>query len=133
MSIGNQESEKVRGLTWMASEADWEESEAFIRDLAGAGGRPSSTANGVAAIRATELTRPVNDRICDDPLAAFFVGPKLRFLMKSRILTRVVISGVEVVVPGLLGYVARRTRYVDGYLVGCRTAGFRQVVFLGAG
>lgn len=134
VSIAQQGAEKARWLTWIASEAEWEEAgEAFVQDLANEGGKPSSTANMVAAVRATELTRVSKDRICHDPLAACFVGLKLRLLTKSRLITRLVLRVVEAVAPGLTGYVAGRTRYLDQYLQGCAEAGFRQIVFLGAG
>jgi len=95
--------------------------------------KPSPSAETVAAIRATESMRPVDERVCYDPFAKDFLGPKFTILTKSRLLTRITLWKAERTDPGAVGCVASRTRYIDDYLQVCLDDGIKQLVLLGAG
>jgi len=87
----------------------------------------STTAQGMAVIRAHESKRPSGKRICYDPFAQKFVGPGY-FLLESAFN-----AYAEWRSPGLLGFVVTRTRYIDDYLEMCLKSAVSQVVILGAG
>jgi methyltransferase (TIGR00027 family) len=87
----------------------------------------STTAQGIAFARALETSKPVNERVCNDPFARKFINPVFYLLGK-------LFAGYgERVGPGVLGFLAARCRYIDDYLQACLTAGIQQVVILGAG
>lgn len=89
--------------------------------------RASTTAKGIAFARALEASKPVSDRVCDDPFARQFISPLFYLLCK-------LFAGyVERVGPGVLGFLVARCRYVDDYLQACLKAGIQQLVILGAG
>jgi methyltransferase (TIGR00027 family) len=87
----------------------------------------STTAQGMAAIRAVEAEKPAGQRICYDPFARQFVGPGY-FLLE-----RALNAYAEWRSPGLIGFVVSRTRYIDDYLEVCLDHATAQVVILGAG
>jgi len=96
-------------------------------------GRPSITAEGVAALRAMESMRPPEERICYDPLARDFLGRGLAILVRSGIARRIAFWVVERVAPGLAGDIIGRVRYIDDRVQQAIREGCRQVVILGAG
>jgi methyltransferase (TIGR00027 family) len=96
-------------------------------------GIPSITAEAVTALRAAESLRPENERVCYDPLAREFVGTRFRLLVNSGFLRMVALWVVERLVPGLVGDIIGRVRYIDDYLRECITDGIDQLVILGAG
>ena len=87
----------------------------------------STTAQGMAAIRAVESNRPTGKRICYDPFAQKLINPWY-FFMESAFN-----AYAEWRSPGLIGFVACRTRYIDDYLENCLNSATAQVVILGAG
>ena len=87
----------------------------------------STTAQGMAVIRAFESKKPIGERICYDPFAHEFVGLGY-FLLES-----VFNAYAEWRSPGFIGFVVSRTRYIDDYLEMCLKSGTPQVVILGAG
>lgn len=87
----------------------------------------STTAQGMAAIRAVETQKPAGKRICTDPLARKLVSPGY-FLLE-----RAFNAYAEWRSPGLIGFVACRTRYIDDTLEQCLRGDTKQVVVLGAG
>lgn len=96
----------------------------------------SRTAEGVAAIRAIESARPQRDRLFVDPLAAAFLGPKMRAVLTlSRLpgMSDRVMAFYERALPGVLGSTLCRVRYIDEAAPRAVAAGCRQVVLLGAG
>lgn len=87
----------------------------------------STTAQGIALIRALESEKPAGKRICYDPFAQKFVDPVFYFLGKAFA------GSAERRSPGFVGYAVSRCRYIDDYLDKCLRSGFMQVVILGAG
>jgi methyltransferase (TIGR00027 family) len=87
----------------------------------------SITAQGIAAVRAVESSKPPEERICYDPLARQLVNPVFFLLAK-------LFAGYgEWRAPGTSGFLAARTRYIDDYLQACLDSGIDQLVILGAG
>jgi methyltransferase (TIGR00027 family) len=87
----------------------------------------SVTAEGIAAIRAVESSKPPEQRICYDPLARRLVSPLFYYL------TRIFAGYGGWRAPGTIEYVLARTRYIDDYLRACLDNGIDQLVILGAG
>ncbi len=81
----------------------------------------------MAAIRAIEYRRPVQERICNDPLATKFISPGY------LLLEGVINAYSEWRSPGFIGFVVCRCRYIDDYLEQCLQRDTKQVVILGAG
>mgnify|MGYP001066237249 CR=1 FL=1 len=96
-------------------------------------GRPSITAEGVAALRAMESLRPVEERICYDPLARYFLGRGLGILIRSRLVRKIAFWAVERIAPGLAGDIIGRVRYIDDRVQRAIREGVKQLVILGAG
>ena len=96
-------------------------------------GKPSATAEGLAALRAAEWLAPEDQRACHDRFARDFIGAKYRIISRSRLLTRTALWGIERIVPGIACYLVGRAGYVDGYLETCIDDGIEQLVILGAG
>ncbi|MHB1845445.1 MAG: class I SAM-dependent methyltransferase [Deltaproteobacteria bacterium] len=100
-------------------------------------GRPSRTAEQVALTRALATADGPNDRICDDPMAAAYLGPlaraallaasvgpaRLAWQLSHRLTS---FSGPELFVPA-------RTAFIDAALVRASARGLEQLVVLGAG
>ncbi len=78
-------------------------------------------------MRAVDQTRPVADRIVDDPYAPWFLGS----LARAQLATG---RFAKVILPSLTGYIQVRHRYMDDRLVtALADPGVEQVVVLGAG
>jgi len=87
----------------------------------------SVTAQGIAAVRAVESTKPADQRICYDPLARQFIHPIYYLLIK-------LFAGYgERKAPGTMAFLLARTRYIDDYLETSLENGIDQLVILGAG
>ena len=87
----------------------------------------SLTAEGIAVARALESSKPAGERVCYDPYARQFVSAWLWVLGKATMGYATRRS------PGVLEFLAARTRFIDDYLQ-CRVAdGIEQLVLLGAG
>ncbi|HUV53152.1 MAG TPA: SAM-dependent methyltransferase [Dehalococcoidia bacterium] len=95
-------------------------------------GRPSITAEGVAALRAAEAKKTEQERVCYDPFAEDFLSIKFRFL-KYWPIRPIALWIVERIVPGLAGDITGRVRYIDDCLKSCINDGLEQLVILGAG
>jgi methyltransferase (TIGR00027 family) len=89
--------------------------------------RASTTAEGIAFVRALESSKPAGERICYDPLARQLIGPAF-YLLGKLFVDRAERKG-----PGVLGFLAARCRYIDDYLQACLETGLDQLVILGAG
>jgi methyltransferase (TIGR00027 family) len=91
------------------------------------GKQSSVTAQGIAAVRAVESSKPPQERICYDPLARQLVSPAFFLLAK-------LFAGYgEWRAPGTTGFIVARTRYIDDYLQACLDSRIDQLVILGAG
>ena len=94
--------------------------------------RPSTTAEGMAIVRAIESRKPESVRICYDPIARRLVNPVSVFLSKltfdSGIYDRFFAPG-----GGAIEFIVARERYVDDFLRNGLREGLDQVVILGAG
>jgi methyltransferase (TIGR00027 family) len=92
----------------------------------------STTAEGMALVRAIEASRPPDKRISYDPIARALVNPISVFLSKlvidSGIYDRFFAPGV-----GAIEFITARERYIDVFLKACLSEGLDQVVILGAG
>jgi methyltransferase (TIGR00027 family) len=92
----------------------------------------STTAEGIALVRAIEASRPPDKRICYDPFARALVNPISLFLSKLvidyGIYDRFFAPGV-----GAIEFITARERYIDDFLKGCLSEGLDQVVILSAG
>ena len=87
----------------------------------------SITARGSAFARALESSKPAGERICYDPLARQMISTPFYLFCK-------LFAGYgEASAPGVLGYLAARTRHIDEYLQSCLDGGLEQLVILGAG
>ena len=85
------------------------------------------TAQGLAAIRAVESSKPLEQRICYDPLARRLVSPVFYLLAK-------LFAGYgEWRAPGTTGFLVARARCIDDCLQACLDSGIDQLVILGAG
>ncbi len=93
----------------------------------------SDTAERLALARAYETRRPPDVRICNDPLAARFLGKKHSRVFNNRILLRILTFINQRRRPGLLYFCMSRCRYIDDYLQSCIDNGLEQLVILGAG
>jgi len=89
--------------------------------------RASTTAEGIAFVRALESSRPAGERICYDPLARQLISPAF-YLLGKLFVDRAERKG-----PGVLGFLAARCRYIDDYLQAYLEMGLDQLVILGAG
>src|ERR671911_531215 len=92
----------------------------------------STTAEGMALVRAIEASRPPDKRICYDPIARALANPMSVFLSKlvidSGIYDRFFAPGV-----GAIEFITAREQYIDDFLKACLSEGLAQVVILGAG
>jgi methyltransferase (TIGR00027 family) len=87
----------------------------------------SLTAEGIAMARALESSKPAGERVCYDPYARQFVSTWLWMLGKATMGYATRRS------PGVLEFLAARTRYIDDYVASCIADGIEQLVILGAG
>jgi methyltransferase (TIGR00027 family) len=89
----------------------------------------STSAAGVALVRAIEAQKPESQRICYDPYARLFL-PTISFTLSKLVVT----SGIyERIAPGATAFIAVRERYIDDFLKASLAEGIDQVIILGAG
>jgi methyltransferase (TIGR00027 family) len=91
------------------------------------GRQASTTAQGIAFVRAPESSKPEGERICTDLLARRLINPWFYWL--SRLLA----GYAERKVPGVKGFLVARCRHIDDYLQTWLEMGLDQLVILGAG
>jgi methyltransferase (TIGR00027 family) len=102
-------------------------------------GKASRTADVTLVVRAIEMLRPENERVCNDPYSISFLGgiysiiAKIRFLIPARLLINLLESYLERISPGGIGTLWARNRCIDEYLRECIDDGIQQLVILGAG
>jgi methyltransferase (TIGR00027 family) len=91
--------------------------------------RSSSTAEGMALVRAIESSRPEDRRICYDPIARSLV-PGFSYTMSKLTIDSGLYGRFA---PGAIEFITARERYIDDFLKACLGEGLDQVVILGAG
>ncbi len=99
-------------------------------------GKISRTALGTAMGRALETCRHGESRLVDDPFAMLFLPPAHRVLvhlLRTPVLGPALLSKRERQIPGVMGNLLCRTRFIDETLREAQRTGIRQVVILGAG
>jgi methyltransferase (TIGR00027 family) len=89
----------------------------------------SSSAIGIAAIRAVESAKPEGVRICYDPLARRLIPALYWYLFRPFANTRY----MESAGPGVMGFIVTRERHIDDYFASALASGLQQLVILGAG
>lgn len=95
--------------------------------------RASRTAEGIAAARARESAMPEGERLFYDPYARLFLPIRYRLVVRIRPLRDYLRRENARLLPGMLGGLIVRTRYIDDYVKNCCVSGIRQLVILGAG
>jgi methyltransferase (TIGR00027 family) len=93
----------------------------------------SRTAEGVALLRTLEQLQPAGRRILNDPYAAAFLQhPRLRWIARSWLLSRLTLRFLNRWSPGAQEMLTLRARLVDDLAIEM-TVGLEQIVMLGAG
>ncbi len=87
----------------------------------------SITSEGIALARAIETARPAGTRICNDPYAQLLISPL--FYLTGRLMA----GYGRLRSPGVMEYLAVRTRAIDDLLSARLSEGIQQLVILGAG
>ncbi|MCD4784568.1 MAG: SAM-dependent methyltransferase [Candidatus Eremiobacteraeota bacterium] len=96
----------------------------------------NQTATGAAAMRMMELFSPKDLRLFEDHLARDLLDQPLKFimdLMRFKSIREWCIKMREKRVPGVLGGIICRTRYIDDALQSAIKSGMENIVILGAG
>jgi methyltransferase (TIGR00027 family) len=96
----------------------------------------SKTAEAAALGRAIETHRRRCDRLVTDPFARGLVRPGLRALVDLLSIPGIgaaFLAMHERRLPGVLGNLLCRTRYIDDQLLAALSEGFTQIVILGSG
>jgi methyltransferase (TIGR00027 family) len=89
----------------------------------------SLTATGIAVLRAVEMEKPAEERICTDRLARAFIPGWFYYFMRFFITS----GYAEWRGTGITGFILARCRYMDDLLTESLGQGLRQLVILGAG
>jgi methyltransferase (TIGR00027 family) len=98
--------------------------------------KPSSTAYGVAFLRAAENLLPQDKRLFEDPYSANILPPIYKFfviIMRPPRIWNFLMNMREKSSPGVIGGILCRTRYIDDVLNNAIKEGVGAVVNLGAG
>jgi len=98
-----------------------------------AGRDPRKMALQIAGMRAGETQLPENERVFEDPYAAYFFPPDIREHFKDVAAVRAERAQYEQMMPGVNGALAARIRYIDECLRDEIENGLRQLVVIGAG
>ncbi|BAI61318.1 conserved hypothetical protein [Methanocella paludicola SANAE] len=89
----------------------------------------STSASGIAALRAYESRKPEGERICNDTYARHFISTWMYHLVNFFMR----LGWDKIKGPDVVGYLVVRCRYMDDYLESCIKDGIKQLVILGAG
>ena len=95
----------------------------------------SQTALGTAAGRALESRRPEGDRLFSDPFAMAFLPPTYRaivHLLDLPVLGRALLALRERQIPGIMGNLLCRTRFIDDAFRDALAGGWGRVRGTGA-
>ena len=93
----------------------------------------STTAENNAMLRLHESMRPDDERICNDPYAAFFLPDGVIDAPDRNEQIQQTIANWETHFPGVSNAIVARTRFIDDCLEAAIVDGIRQLVILGAG
>jgi len=96
----------------------------------------SSTAYGVASLRAVENLLPEDERLFNDPYSEKLLPPIYKFfvmIMRPPILWNLLMNMREKSTPGVVGGILCRSLYIDDLLIKAIKEGIGAVVNLGAG
>jgi len=96
----------------------------------------SSTAYGVAFLRAAENLLPKDKRLFEDPYSERILPPLYKFfvtIMRLPGILTFLMNMIEKSTPGVVGGIICRTRYIDDLLINAIKEGIETVVNLGAG
>ena len=93
----------------------------------------SYSAKIVAAMRAIESQRPVNERLFYDPFAKYLISNHLKLVLSHKLLTKSMLRFIEILGPGFPDGIVVRTRYIDDLLREQVENNIKQCVILGAG
>lgn len=96
----------------------------------------SKTALGTTAGRAIELYRPESDRLFEDRFAMEFLPLMYRAivrLLQVPVLGTALLAKRERQLPGIMGNLVCRTRFIDDTFRDALAKGFEQIAILGAG
>ena len=89
----------------------------------------SSTAEGMALVRALETSKPADRRICYDPIARSLISG-FAYTMSKLVIDSGLYARLS---QGAIEFIVARERYIDDFLSVCLKEGLDQVVLLGAG
>lgn len=92
----------------------------------------STTAEGMALVRAIEASRPQDRRICYDPIARSLVN-SFSYTMSKLFIDSGLYARFAPAGRGAVEFITARERYIDDFLKACLREGLDQVVILGAG
>lgn len=95
--------------------------------------KASVTAETPLLYRALESRKSEDARVCYDPLAECFIGPRSTVMGDSIVPEPIMRWFYNLLMPGVEGYIISRTRCMDDYLASCVEDGLEQFVLLGAG
>lgn len=98
--------------------------------------RASVTAQNSAAVRVFETMRPLQEQICNDFLAFYFLSEEITRMTSPPGLKHTlseIMNTWEMLVPGVCGSIAARTRFMDDCLEKAIENQVEQLVILGAG
>jgi methyltransferase (TIGR00027 family) len=91
--------------------------------------RPALT---LAYLRALEFYRPAQERLFDDGFSRDLIPASWKISLLPGI-RQAIVAFMEAFVPGLIGDLYCRTRYIDEALARALRGGIKQIVILGAG
>ena len=97
--------------------------------------RPDRIATGLlvaTALRLTDMSRAPEERVLEDPFGREFLPPLFRVLLLPGV-RHLLVSVTERRIPGSMGMLLCRTRYIDDALRDALGEGCQPVVNLGAG
>jgi len=95
---------------------------------------PSRSAEGIALIRLGEQRYPVDQRICNDQYALYFINPGLvKYISEHPKEVEEITEEHERRFPGLNNTTVARVRYFDDCMKSALSDGIEQLVILGAG
>lgn len=96
---------------------------------------PSTTAEAVCLMRASDQRRPAGERILDDPYAELFLGPLSKgALMTAKATGKLGELAEEQLLPGITTFILTRHRFIDDCLQAALSKSeIEQLVLLGAG
>jgi len=94
---------------------------------------PRKMALQIAGLRANETHLPENERVFEDPYAAYFFPEEVRKMARNIDWVKSERAKYEAIMPGVNGALVARIRYIDERVSDAVRSGFGQMVIIGAG